>query len=107
MLSVMTEEEIDTASVVAQIEATNSQYIWDRKAIRKLIGDVRKAGYASSVGESEANISAIALPLRVRRIVGAVNIVFFRSAMTPQTAAERYLEPLKESVRKGKKALST
>ena len=107
MLSVMTEKEIDTASVVAQLEAPNSQYILDKKAIRKLIGDVRKAGYASSVGESETNISAIALPLRVRQVVGAVNIVFFRSAMTPQIAADRYLEPLKACVRKVKKALSS
>lgn len=107
MLSVMTQKEIDTASVVAQLETPNSQYIWDRKAIRKLIADVRKAGYASSVGESETNISAIALPLRVRSVVGAVNVVFFRSAMTPQAAADRYLEPLKACVRKVKKALST
>lgn len=107
MLSVMTQKEIDTASVVAQLETSNSEYIWDRKAIRKLIGDVRKAGYASSVGESETNISAIALPLRVRSVVGAVNIVFFRSAMTPQIAADRYLEPLKACVRKVKKTLSS
>lgn len=106
MLSVMTQKEIETASVVAQIEAPNAQYIWDKKAIRKLIADVRKAGYASSVGESEPNISAIALPLRVRSVVGAVNIVFFRSAMTPQIAADRYLEALKSCIRKANKALS-
>lgn len=106
MLSVMTPKEIETASVVAQLETPNSQYIWDKKAIRKLIADVRKAGYASSVGESEPNISAIALPLRIRRVVGAVNIVFFRSAMTPQDAAERYLEALETCIRKVKKVVS-
>ncbi|WP_300647306.1 IclR family transcriptional regulator C-terminal domain-containing protein [Paenalcaligenes sp.] len=60
----------------------------------------RARGYAESAGGTEPNISAIASPVCWRnRVVGAINIMFFRRAMTPIKAAERYLGYLHECVR--------
>ena len=67
--------------------------------IGALLQDVHNTGFAASVGLVEDNISAIAIPLRRgRRVVGAVNISFFRSAMTPVQAAQEYLEPLRTAI---------
>lgn len=81
------------AYAVAPNEATPA-------AIEALVSDVQARGYAASVGGSESHISAIALPVTgPLGVVGAINIVFFRSALTPELAAERYLPALTETVR--------
>ncbi|GEO86941.1 hypothetical protein RNA01_38730 [Ciceribacter naphthalenivorans] len=52
-------------------------------------------------------ISAIALPVRSRRrVVGAINIVFFRRALSPEEAARKYLDPLRDCVRRAEQALA-
>ena len=67
--------------------------------IETMMQEVHDAGFASSVGMTEENISAIALPLRFGRLVaGAVNITFFRSAMSPTQAAQEYLPPLRKAI---------
>ena len=64
-----------------------------------LLEDFHQRGYAWSIGGSEGHISAIALPIRGRdRIVGAVNIVFFRRASTPEEIAHKHLESLKNCI---------
>ncbi len=69
------------------------------QAIEALVGEVKQRGYAASVGGSEDHISAIALPVQgPRGVVGAINVVFFRSALTPEVAAERYLPALSETI---------
>ena len=60
----------------------------------------RSDGYASSVGETEQGISAIAMPIGgVGPVIGSLNIVFFTSAMTPEVAAGRYLPSLAQAAR--------
>jgi IclR family mhp operon transcriptional activator len=72
----------------------------DRRLIDHLVAQTRKDGYASSVGETEQGISAIALPVVVRGpVLGSLNIVFFTSSMTPQLAARRYLRSLRQAVK--------
>jgi IclR family mhp operon transcriptional activator len=105
-LSVMHPNEIETALAVASLEASSDSE-WNRDTVATLIEEVHKAGYASSVGELETNISAIALPLRFHRAVGAINIVFFRAVMTPQGAAARYLKALTACARSVEKALAS
>jgi IclR family mhp operon transcriptional activator len=64
-----------------------------------LLDDFAKRGYAWSIGGSEPNISGIALPVHgANSVVGAVNIVFFRRASTPEQIAEKYLGALKSCV---------
>jgi IclR family transcriptional regulator, mhp operon transcriptional activator len=72
----------------------------DRGFIDHVVARTRKDGYASSVGETEQGISAIALPILGNGpVLGSLNIVFFSSSMTPQVAAKRYLRSLKQAVR--------
>jgi IclR family mhp operon transcriptional activator len=67
----------------------------------RMLEDFALHGYASSTGETEAHISAIALPIRgPDGARGAINVVFFRSAMTTAEAAKRFLTPLQECIAK-------
>ena len=60
----------------------------------------RGDGYASSVGGSEAGISAIALPIQgAGPVLGSLNLIFFWSSMTPEVAAKRYLPDMKQAVK--------
>lgn len=71
----------------------------DRGLVERLVSQVQRDGHASSVGGTEANISAIALPVLGRGcVVGSLNSVFFRKAMTPQPAAGRHLDSLRGAV---------
>lgn len=70
-----------------------------RKEVRHLLEDYDERGYAWSVGGSDKRISAIALPIKLHDYsVGAVNVLFFRSSMSVVEAAERFLEPLRQTV---------
>lgn len=69
------------------------------EVINRLLEDFEKVGYAWSIGGTEARISAIALPVQVGdRVFGAVNVVFFRSALTVDEAARRYLPALRRTI---------
>lgn len=105
ILSAMEPEEVDAALMIAR--QNSPEEVDDRRAISRILSEVRRLGYASSIGEIESKISAIALPVRFRnRVVGAVNIVFFRSVMSPKAAAERYLNNLTDCVRGAERALA-
>jgi IclR family transcriptional regulator, mhp operon transcriptional activator len=70
----------------------------DRRFVSRFVARTRADGYASSVGETEHGISAIAVPIGgVGPVIGSLNIVFFTSAMTPEVAARRYLRSLKQA----------
>lgn len=85
-----------TASLVPE-DATLAR---NRKAIGRFVSRTGRDGYASSVGETEQGISAIALPIQgLGPVLGSLNIVFFSSAMTPEVAAGRYLRALKRAVK--------
>jgi IclR family mhp operon transcriptional activator len=102
ILSAMSDDERETSlSVVEQLgDSINARDVRDRAYIRGLVEAVRKRGYAGSTGQTEAKISAIALPVMGPHasVAGAVNVVFFRSAMTTAQAAERYLGKLQQCV---------
>jgi len=69
------------------------------EAIRLELVTVRADGFATAAGTTEAKFSAIALPVRQSgAVIGAINIIFFRRAMTTSEAAERYLDRLKSVV---------
>jgi len=108
ILSEMEPNELDAALAIAgRLGSPDARDIRDRVVVDRIIREVRKTGYASSVGATEANISAIALPVRSkRRVVGAINIVFFRSALSPEEAARKYLDPLRDCVRRAEQALA-
>lgn len=93
--------------IVARLGGEDARDIEDRRGLDRLLADVRARGYAASQGEAEARIGAIALPTRLGRgVVGAVNVIYFRNAMTTEEAAERYLKPLAACVRRIEEALA-
>lgn len=60
---------------------------------------MREAGFAAAVGTTEAKISAIALPVRqTNTIIGAINIIFLRSALTLEQAIEKHLPKMQATV---------
>lgn len=70
----------------------------DTGRIATVVAEVMERGYAWSIDGSEAGISAIAVPIRLRLgVIAALNTIFFTSAMTPQEAARRYLAPMRET----------
>jgi IclR family mhp operon transcriptional activator len=80
----------------------------DASYVRALVQETRTRGYASAVGLIETHIGAIALPVRSPKgVMGALNLVFFRSAIGPAEAAERYLPHMRESVAAIEAALKT
>ena len=84
-----------TASLVDE----DSALAKDRHFIEDIVSHTKKDGYASSVGGSEAGISAIALPIRgAGPVLGSLNLIFFSTSMTPELAARRYLPDMKQAV---------
>lgn len=76
--------------------------------IDRYLEEVHQRGYAFSAGLIEENISAIALPVRRgQKPLGAVNIVFFRSAMSHAEVAATCLKPLRECIARAETAMQT
>lgn len=101
ILSALSDDELQSAlEIVDQMGGINAEEVRDRTAIQRVVDAVRSRGYASSAGQTESKISAIALPVMAPgdRVAGAINIVFFRSVMTIDQAAERYLAKLRHCV---------
>jgi IclR family mhp operon transcriptional activator len=100
ILSALSEDQLElTLNVVAQLGGTDASVARNRAIVAKTLREVRERGYAAATGAAEANISAIALPVRAPySVAGAVNIIFFRSAMTLAQAADRYLGNLRACV---------
>jgi IclR family mhp operon transcriptional activator len=97
VLSRMTQDELSAA--LFAIRAAEPGSVGEDEAIERAIAETRAAGYASSDGLFDPKVSGIALPVMADgRVVGAVNVVFFRSAMTIEQAAALYLEPLRQVV---------
>jgi IclR family transcriptional regulator, mhp operon transcriptional activator len=85
-----------TASLVEE----DAELAKDRRFIDDILLQTKKDGYASSVGGSEAGISAIALAIRGGGpVLGSLNLIFFSSSMTPEVASKKYLPSMKVAVK--------
>src|ERR1700722_6027614 len=85
-----------TASLVQE----DAELAKDRRFIDDILSQTKNDGYASSVGGSEAGISAIALAIPGGGpVLGSLNLIFFSSSMTPEIAAKKYLPSMKEAVK--------
>lgn len=99
ILSVLRKEELDTVlSFIIRQGGEDAGVATSRPIVAQTVRDVRQRGYAAAVGAEEGKkMSAIALPIRApNTVIGAVNIIFFHSAMTISEAAERYLPQLRQ-----------
>lgn len=67
----------------------------DASYVRDLVRRTRRNGYAAKLGFREKRIAAIGVPvMRDGRLFAALNMLFFRRAMSMQTAIERHLDHL-------------
>lgn len=110
ILSVLRKEELETVlSLVTRQGGPDSGVTGSRSVIAQIIRDVRQRGYAAAIGAEEGKrMGAIALPVRApNAVIGAVNVIFFHSAMTTNEAAERYLPQLRQCVNDIIKALAS
>jgi len=82
------------------LEVASTVELHEGPAVDRVLDDYRRRGFASAVGAVDPQISAIALGFRGRNgTIGSVNIIFFRSVLSPNVAAERYLPKLRDCVR--------
>jgi IclR family mhp operon transcriptional activator len=108
ILSAMEPEELRSSlAIVGRLGGPNAEDVRSREEVERIVDRVKGQGYASSAGQTEAKISAIALPVMSPqdRVAGAINIVFFRSVMTTEQAAGRYLDKLRASVQQVEQSL--
>jgi IclR family mhp operon transcriptional activator len=85
--------------IIAKSSQPDAAEARDATYVSALIQETCTRGYSTSVGLVESHISAIGLPIKKSdRVVGAINLVFFRTAMTTEEAANRYLAHMQASV---------
>ena len=106
--SLETADRLHMLDVIRRIATLDAQDRAILANIDRYIEDVHSRGYAFSSGLIEENISAIALPVRRGLVpLGAVNIVFFRSAMSHAEIASNCLVPLRECIARAEAAMQT
>lgn len=100
LLAAMSPDQLDQALEIVRLgNGPDAAELASRANVMLAIDDTRARGYAASDGLIDPKISAIALPVRRgQSVAGAINIVYYRSAMSCEEAAKRYLGPLKASV---------
>lgn len=100
IIAALRSDELEhTLDTVRATSTTDVAEVADRNKIQRVIEDTQERGYASQSGLVHPKFGAIALPVRQsNRVVGAINMIYFRSAMSLEEAVERYLDPLKSTV---------
>ncbi|MDO4723309.1 MAG: IclR family transcriptional regulator C-terminal domain-containing protein [Comamonadaceae bacterium] len=99
------QQMLAVADVLGHDDASRAQQL---HALMHRQLQARERGYADSTGGTDPNISAIACPVCWRnRVLGAINIMFFRRVMTTDKAAERYLGALRQCVQDIERELDT
>lgn len=100
ILCSLTDDEREiTLKVIEQLGGGDAASARDRKYVRQILDDYARNGYTGSNGLVDTKVAAIGAPVRASgSVVGAVNIIFFRSALTIVQAAERYLPNLRHCV---------
>lgn len=92
------EREIILRNIAAS-EMPDKELARDATYLDQILKSVRQKGYATSVGETQKEISSLAIPVQARgHVVCALSLVFFSSAMTIDEAAARYVPRLKAAV---------
>jgi IclR family mhp operon transcriptional activator len=71
----------------------------NRRYVEQVIETTRAQGYGSSFGDAEANLGSVAMPIRSHdRVMGCINVVYFTSAVTRQSAEKKFVPALTRAV---------
>lgn len=97
------EERKQILQLLAVGEDEQGQFARQPALVEQMLEKIRCQGYASNEGEwnEQLKIAAIALPIQHQNhILGCINVVFLKKAMSIQEAAERYLPDLRAAIHK-------
>lgn len=86
-------------SLLARREDAVGAMARDTAAVDAMVQETLERGYATNEGEwaRQAEFAAVAVPLRSgRRLMGAINLVYPRQAVSPQELQRRYLPRLRK-----------
>ncbi|HEU0201336.1 MAG TPA: DNA-binding transcriptional regulator [Burkholderiaceae bacterium] len=93
------------------IAARDEQAAFARNAqlVKRLVNRVRAAGFAANDGDwkTESHVGAVAMPIRRgEAVLGCINIVYLRRAVTTVQAVEKYIPALQRAVNKIESAVA-
>lgn len=84
-----------------KIDSPGANLVKQSGTLERIIDEVRHNGYASSAGEHESKMNAIAVPIMFgTRVFACMNVVMFRSSLQLDEAIERYLPALQKAARR-------
>ncbi len=104
------EERVATLALLAQRTDSIGEMARDGAYVKKILRDTRRRGYAMNRGEwaSEANITAIAFPIRVgEHAIGAVNLILQTGVVSDREISTRYAPLLRQLADAISKAVSS
>ena len=91
-------ERQDILEILRASSGSEAQLAADAAYVRDLVRRARRNGYVARPGFREKRIAALGVPvMRDGRLFAALNMLFFRSAMSIPKATERYLGLLQET----------
>lgn len=91
-------------SILGLLQAGNdaqAAFARNRPLVAQMIERTRRQGWATNDGDwaSEPKIAAVAMPIRHRDdVLGSINVVYLRRALSAEQAAERLVPPLRQAV---------
>lgn len=97
------EERQQILGLLAAGDDEQARFAKNRVLVSQMLEKIRLRGFATNEGEwsAQQKIAAIALPIRhSRSILGCINIIFLKKALTVSEAAERYLPDLRAAIAK-------
>jgi IclR family mhp operon transcriptional activator len=94
-------EELETLlSLMRNSNARRNAMARDEKAVARLLSGIRARGYATTAPLRGEALMGLAVPVMDgAQVVAAMTLRYFRSAMTEEEAARRYLAPMQEAAK--------
>jgi IclR family mhp operon transcriptional activator len=93
------EERVATLALLGQRTDAIGEMARDKAYVKRVIRETRRRGYAINRGEwaSEANITAIAFPIRIgEHAIGAINLILQSGVVSDREMATRYVPLLRQ-----------
>ncbi|CAJ94968.1 DNA-binding transcriptional regulator, IclR family [Cupriavidus necator] len=102
LLAGLAEPELDSVLRATDLRARTSRTVTDVDALKAIVADIRKRGWALNDQELEEGLVSLAAPIRNRagHTIAAINISGQANRTSAQEMLERFLPPLLEASEK-------
>lgn len=92
------EERETLLALMRNSKARRNALARDTDAVERLVAGIRKRGYATTASLPGEALMGFAVPvMHDTRVVAAITMRYFGSAMTEEEAARRYLKPMQDA----------